>query len=362
MRPRSKRDRERRLATGFVTSLFLGLACGCGSELGSADPVRLSTWVAGSALPSEDGGDKVTATGAAAGPDLLGLSTETPVAGEVEVRGNSSDPEPGSTGEPQPPGRSTRLYPWFEFCTGSVAEAEVIIQLCISMQAWTDGAIVVTQPGGEWIYRELGRRAPKLEILPGARVVMFEPTRGLDDPLRWEAVAAFVHTVQDLTGAQRFVLEVEYPLYGYWEGIKVIDLEGLAAGLRRLPAQVDYVWYPAGLANGHQGWLREATPRALALWRAIQSALPRVMFTAVGPANTPHHDRRPWEQINDDLLRSEGRRTMDSVYIGDSYPGIWPLADAREAISLVRTPEAYIWCPIEDWPALSALLAQPHGQ
>lgn len=40
-----------------------------------------------------------------------------------------------------------------------------------SMQEWTDGAIVVTQPGGEWIYLELARHLPYLNILPGARAV-----------------------------------------------------------------------------------------------------------------------------------------------------------------------------------------------
>lgn len=257
-----------------------------------------------------------------------------------------------------PASRPPRLLPWFEFCTGSKEEGAQIIGLLSSMQEWTDGAIVVTQPGGEWIYVELARRLPYLSILPGARVVQIEPKRRLDDPARWEAVAAFVRSALGLTRARRFVLEVEYPLYGYWEGEKPLDLSGLAAGLRRLPPQVEYVWYPAGVAHWNQTFLRDSLPRCLALWRTIQASLPLVVFTNHGPANSPEHGARPWEQINDVLLRSEGRRTMDSVYVGSKPARMWPMSQAGEAVARVRTAEAFVWCPLEEWPALSAQLAR----
>lgn len=362
MRPRSK-DRcasHQPPVLALFVGLFSVLVGGCGSELGTVSPLDLQTWVAGNGQAPADNDDSGTGSTTGGGPGLLGLWSATPaVAGVTEVRNEPNDPNNNTnTSVPQTPANAKRLLPWLEFCTGSQEEGEALVQLCISMQAWTDGVIVPTQPGGEWIFAELARRAPKLEAIPGARVVRFESTRGLDDPVRWEAIAQFVRTIQNLTGTQRFVLEVEYPLYGYWEGQLILNLEGLAAGLRRLPPEVDYVWYPAGLANGHQGWLEAATPRALALWRTIQSALPRVIFTAVGHACTPYHDIRPWEQINNELLRTEGRRTMECVNIGDSYPGIWPLSRAHEAAALVRTDEAFVWCPSEDWPALSAIFTQ----
>lgn len=362
MRPRNKDRCASHLPSvlALLAGLFSVLVGGCGSELGTVSPLDLDTWIAGNGQAPADSDDTGTGSTTGGGPGLLGLWSATPaVAGVTEVRNEPNDPNNNTnTTAPQTPATTKRLLPWLEFCTGSQEEGETLVQLCVSMQAWTDGVIVPTQPGGEWIFAELAHRAPKLEAIPGARVVRFESTLRLDDPVRWEAVAQFVRTIQTLTGTQRFVLEVEYPLYGYWEGRVILDLEGLAAGLRRLPPEVDYVWYPAGLASGDQGWLKEATPRALALWRTIQSALPHVMFVATGPANTPYHAGRPWELINDERLHSEGRRTMDSVYIGDSYPGLWPLSRAHEATALVRTDEAYVWCPREDWPALSAIFTQ----
>lgn len=264
---------------------------------------------------------------------------------------------PPPTSAPRPP----RLLPWFEFCTGSKDEGAQVVGLLASMQEWTDGAIVVTQPGGEWIYLELARRLPYLNILPGARVVQIEPKRRLDDPARWEAVAAFVRTALGTTRSRRFVLEVEYPLYGYWEGEKPLDLSGLAAGLRRLPPQVEYVWYPGGVAHTNQAFLRDSLPRCLALWRTIQASLPLVVFANHGPSNSPEHTARTWEQINDVLLRSEGRRTMDSVYVGSKPAGMWPMSRAGEAVARVRTAEAFVWCPQEEWPELSAQLTRAVG-
>ncbi len=94
-------------------------------------------------------------------------------------------------------------------------EATELVNICSSVAAWTDGAIVVTQTWGAWIYPRLAEEIPSLEIIPGARVQMFLNYRQLDDPAVWQDIAAYVSTVVTNPNDARFVLEVEWPLYPY---------------------------------------------------------------------------------------------------------------------------------------------------
>ncbi len=61
------------------------------------------------------------------------------------------------------------------------------------------------------------------------------------------------------------------------------------------------------------------------------------------------------------MSRAAGRRTFDSVYIGSKPAGMWPVARAREALTRVRSAEAYVWCPRKEWPAVNAQLVATVG-
>lgn len=256
---------------------------------------------------------------------------------------------PRSTGQP-------RLIPWLEYCTPDQLHADEIVGICVAAAPVTDAAFVITQPSGIALYNRLRQDIPWMEIIPGARVVQIAPDRPIDDPLRWEAVASFAREAMGVARSRRFVLELELPLYDYWFGRLAIDLPRLTAGLRRLPAHVQYVWYPGALAGESETVERDAAPRCLALWRAVQAGLPNVVFTTSGPAHTPYHVSRPWEIINDVLLRAEDRRTMDSVYVGDTYPRLWPVSRSAEAVALIRTPEAFLWVPRQEWRTVATML------
>ncbi len=265
---------------------------------------------------------------------------------------DADDPLRASRGRP-------RLLPWFEFTTGMEPEARILIDQCRSVATWTDGAIVVTQTWGAWLYPRLVQEVPSLEIMPGARVVMFLQGRRLDDPAVWQDIAAYVSAV--LTNPSgRFALEVEYPLYDYWEGKLNLDFPRLKQGLSYLPPGVEYLWYPGGLGHWNQEWLASMLQRALDLWRVIQSALPKVTFAAAGPSNTPEFFGRPQQITHDSWLRAEGRQFLDSIYISDAnvFGPPWPLNSfaAYRAISLVRSREAYIWTTQEEWYRLGEVL------
>lgn len=232
-----------------------------------------------------------------------------------------------------------------------------MVGLCRGIHTWSDDVIVATQPGSEWIYDKLRQELPRLRVLPGARVVQIEPEIPFDNVARWRAVAQFVRDALAVARGQQFVLECEHPLRGYWEGRLLLDLDALAAGLRALPQTVEYIWYPAGLGSGDQEWMRDATPRALALWRAVQAGLSQVVFTAAGPANSPHNTSRPWQVVNDAILRAEGRRTMDSIYVETIPHGVWPLNQVQTAVANVRTAAAYLYHVGNDWARLNATMA-----
>ncbi len=137
-----------------------------------------------------------------------------------------------------------------------------------------------------------------------------------------------------------------------------LDFDRLEEGLSYLPPGVDYLWYPGGLAHWNQDWLAAQQQRCLDLWRTIQSAVPSVTFAAAGPSNTPYFCSRPQQIINDENLRAEGRQIMDSIYLSATYEGLWPMSPgaAYEAISRVRTPEAFVWTTQEEWYTLGRVM------
>lgn len=260
-------------------------------------------------------------------------------------------------------GRLPTIMPWWELCSPGPLANERLIEWLRRACVWTDAAIVVTQEGGEPFYEQARTAVPRMQVWPGARVVQFVGADGpLEAPGPWGRIAQFARQVTRPALDRTFVLEVEYPLYGYWEGTRALDLPALTAALRQLPRELDYVWYPGALCDANpalEAFVRDATPRALALWRAVQAGLERVRFAAGGPAHDPGWDGRTWTRLNDLLLTAEDRRFMDSIYAGTVPAGLWPLDRLGTALARVRTEHAFLWCADALWaePATHARLA-----
>jgi hypothetical protein len=358
---------SRSLSVCAVVLMGTWLWCGgCGAEgLGTGnEPVDYETW---NADPNPDTDNLVAGvTVEAQGGSAPGISDDWLNTGGGQPEGSGGagsggpDSAPPAIGDPNGSGDPNQLgdpnelgdpnlvrnfpvtlMPWFEFCEHDDQHANALIDLCSYATRMTDTVIVVTDPGGEFIYDRLRQQLPSLKVIPGVRVVMIESHQPIDSLDRWIAVSEWTRRVLIQTGAMRFVIECELPLYDYWKG-DPFNYFNLRKGLWHFPQDVEYIFYPAGLANGYEPNLLKWMPLALNLYREVQLGLKNMRLSAVGPCNHPLHRERVLEQAIDTLLRGEGRKFFDSIYTG-SREEYWPIADLGTAISLVRGGEAYLW-------------------
>lgn len=173
-----------------------------------------------------------------------------------------------------------RVIPWIEL---NYLEPQFIEPVVAGCRNWSIVSDTVCVTGnGPYVretYELLKKRLPGLQIIPGVKTNdggERSLLKRFDDVTGWQRVAGAVRTACTLTGSRRCVLENESAIAAYLDGRVPLDPNALAAGLRQLPPEIEYIWYP-----GHVGGY-DRLERAAALVRIAQANLPRVALVSLG--------------------------------------------------------------------------------
>ena len=167
-------------------------------------------------------------------------------------------------GKPRAP---VRVVPWLEV---NYPDRDHVAHAIEGLRIWqtiTDTAIVSTVPRQSRIYTELRRQVPGMSLIPGIKTA---PALG-DDPLgnlkRWETLAGEIASSCQAAGETRFLLENEKAFSEHPGGKPEFDLGKLREGLGKLPADLEYLWYPSVEGGGQR--LR----RRVAMCEVVQDVL-----------------------------------------------------------------------------------------
>ncbi|MGD2108835.1 MAG: hypothetical protein PVI86_05525 [Phycisphaerae bacterium] len=145
-----------------------------------------------------------------------------------------------------------KIVPWIELNTSRASAMNRTVE---GLRAWhadpelaIDTAIVSTTPGHEGIYTELRRRVPGMRIIPGMKT--WTILQRFDSVEGWREVSRHVAAALAESHEHELLLDNETAIKKYRRGEYDIDLRHLREGLRLLPRDIKYIWYPSIHGSG----------------------------------------------------------------------------------------------------------------
>jgi hypothetical protein len=197
----------------------------------------------------------------------------------------ATQPTPSAT---QPAGATPKLIPWLEV---NKDDPRYVVPALEALRYWqriTDTAVIGIVPGSEALLARFAQAAPDMRIIPALKTHPLLRTE-FSDPDRWQQVSREVTRLVELTGTRIILFEHESAVGDTLAGKTPLDLAGLQAGLRRLPPDVEYWWYPSLVYDGD-----ENRRRSLEIVNAVRASLKSVRFTTLGFSDPKWRRYDPW--------------------------------------------------------------------
>lgn len=252
-------------------------------------------------------------------------------------------------GQVQPESKpSLKIIPWVEDNFAKY-DAPVVEGLQI-WQKVTDTAIVSTMPGRADLFASIHDGVPGMKIIPGLKTMNL--LRRFDAVEGWEHVASEIRAIQSVTGSKIILLENEVAMKKYVDGEHKLNLQQLRKGLKKLPADLQYYWYPSIWGNGIKQSRNER------VCKLVEEVLKGVRFL-----DQRYQGRRAVSdksRINADhkLRKFIKNKTLPMQYFyGPDHPVVfWKDHDLAEALQLIRDhdhwkedPQVVIYTGVKRW-------------
>lgn len=232
------------------------------------------------------------------------------------------------------------IIPWIEFNRENTAG-----WVTSGLKDWAKvvyTAIVSTMPGLSHLYLALAEAVPNCRIIAGLKpnggATNLLPT--FDDVAGWAKVAEEVRLVRAASGSSTILLELEMAVKAYWNGQQDIDLGHLADGLRYLPEDLNYIWYPSIKAHGFPYYERHK-----AVCEVAASVLGRrVRFTDRSVESPTALDDWWMVRAHRTLMGLSMTPTMPMMYAYEEPKIRWPTDEFPEAFEHIEAD----WGPDAD--------------
>ncbi|UCE58883.1 MAG: hypothetical protein JSU63_15755 [Phycisphaerales bacterium] len=192
----------------------------------------------------------------------------------------------------------------------------------------TNTAMISVGAGKSAFYRRLRERMPHLTIIPSLKTSGLFGHCGFDSLPKWGLMAKYVRAAREATGSKQVGFENEMALKKYYAGECKLDLARLEQGLRLLPADVEYLWYPSAAGEGAK------LQRHAQLDRVVEKVL-NVRFIDHVTLNAPQHlASYATRRAADELKKVAKNPTVPLIYCcGDRW---WPYERVPEALGLAK--------------------------
>lgn len=145
-----------------------------------------------------------------------------------------------------------RIVPWIECAVGDDDNLALIVNGISSWQNITDTAIVSAAVSQVTVYSSLKAAHPSMDIVPGLKtssalyaMALAVDDRGFDSVEGWRVAGASIREMMSRTGQSIILLENETAMKEYVDGVVSLDFDRLREGLRQLPQEATYLWYPS---------------------------------------------------------------------------------------------------------------------
>ena len=203
-----------------------------------------------------------------------------------------------------------------------------------------DEAIVTTHPRpsiSDPVMRGLVKELAPLRIIPGV-----DPNpalvRRLDNVEGWRQVAAAVPRLMEITGSERFVINAELSIKSMRLGEYVPDWDKVRVGLKLLPRDVEYIWYPSISCwvdrPGHKKWTKDDLTLQTTFLSLVVETLPNVTLTT-------------FEHMAPGSATSEAEAARQAYVLEHfkvpTIPRVW-FYDDSYYWDVVQFPEAFATC------------------
>ena len=164
----------------------------------------------------------------------------------------NADVDPGST-----PPIQTKILPWLEV---NYLEPWRIDECVAGIKFWeevTDTVIISTIAGKTELYRDLlARDDINIKIIPGLKTSSIMGNR-FDESSKWVEVGEEVKKICDAAQTDKIIFEHETALKNHRDNYGLggsINHWRLYKALKKLPQDINYIWYPAFIGNQPE-WL-----------------------------------------------------------------------------------------------------------
>lgn len=221
--------------------------------------------------------------------------------------------------------------PWVE--ANTAAQVAGLLPGCREWAVSTDTICVTSEPNAAVaVYTQLAAALPGVKIIPGIKP-NYPLQNDFGNLAGWTIVAQACQQSADLCHSTWVVLETETPTRNYTVHNKPLNMANFAAGLRKLPTTLNYIWYPTFDGNGGDVYNRQ-----LQLVRIVAANIPapRLRLCTMQYANT----RTPGSSdfANFQRIAEQYAPCVDIAYFE-------PVPDYQYAWPNARLPEVLSACP-----------------
>lgn len=144
------------------------------------------------------------------------------------------------------------IVPWLESGIADDDHLAMIINGMVEWHAITNTVIVSAAVSQVAAYSSLRAACPSMDVIPGLKtssalyaITLSVDQRGFDSVEGWLIAAASIREMINRTGQSVVLLENETSMKDYVDGTVSLDFNRLREGLRQLPQEVTYLWYPS---------------------------------------------------------------------------------------------------------------------
>lgn len=244
------------------------------------------------------------------------------------------------------PEPAVEVIPWFDLGAVGAPNIEGMIK---GLRAWDPHCQrAVVTIGAKYIAHEfvlfqdavgdprLGVGDPAVagrgvQVIPGLTTACVMSGKW-ESPAAWEHLAWWIWRAHEQLPDRPILLDNESALRAYIKDGVPMDLEKFAAGLKMLPAEVEYWWYPSAGGGGKPGTAgAEKLERYMALAAWVESSLDKVVFVDHVSLYSRSTAPRPSTLYAAARLAEVVEKTIPVC-----YPAYWGYENLPEALRLVE--------------------------